>query len=310
MTFSIIVHITNRKSKIKYLFESLKKQVYKDFEVILIEQCKGDYCENVYQEYKKELKILYFNKPEAGQGYSINYGLEQASGDFFVILNPDSFLLPDYLAELQKLIERKKIDAFKGTAFLTKPGLLNKAYKFAETEFYELAGKRKYFSTVTNSGFSRKVFSNTAGILINEAGNIEEYFIRLEQKGYHVELSDEIFVLRVQVGIWKGFKEFFLLGSSVINLSYSQYFRFQFSHFLPLLLFAFLVLQISFIIFSQKLFLPALLFLFLLLFSLSLIGFWKKKSLLVGVLSSFLLLIQIAVYSVGMVSEAIRSASR
>ena len=55
--FSVIVPVYNRPQEIRELLQSLTNQVFKDFEVLIVEDGSSDSSENIVQEFAQVLKI-------------------------------------------------------------------------------------------------------------------------------------------------------------------------------------------------------------------------------------------------------------
>ena len=80
--YSIIIPVYNRPDEIKELLESLTKQAFTNFEVIIIEDGSTNTCDDIVNGYKDKLEISYYFKENSGQGFSRNYGFERAKGDY------------------------------------------------------------------------------------------------------------------------------------------------------------------------------------------------------------------------------------
>ena len=81
MKYSIIVPVFNRPEEVGELLDSLTGQLYKDFEVIIVEDGSTKRCLDVCRTYEKELNLHYYYKENSGPGQSRNYGAERAKGE-------------------------------------------------------------------------------------------------------------------------------------------------------------------------------------------------------------------------------------
>ena len=97
MKYSVIVPVYNRPDEVDELLESLCKQAFTDFEVLIIEDGSTCPCEEVCKKYEPFLDIKYLLKPNSGPGQTRNYGAERASGDYLIILDSDVVVPHDYL---------------------------------------------------------------------------------------------------------------------------------------------------------------------------------------------------------------------
>ena len=68
--YSIIIPVYNRPDELKELLESLTKQSYKDFEVIVIEDGSQRACIEEVRLFEDAFPIAYYFKENTGQGFS------------------------------------------------------------------------------------------------------------------------------------------------------------------------------------------------------------------------------------------------
>ena len=98
--FSVIVPVYNRRDEVEDLLRSLTQQTDKDFEIILVEDGSTDPCEDIALRYSSELDLRYFYKANEGRSIARNYGLEHATGKYFVFFDSDCVIPPDYFKTL------------------------------------------------------------------------------------------------------------------------------------------------------------------------------------------------------------------
>lgn len=88
---SIITPLYNGEDFIKYAVESVLKQTYKNWELIIINDCSTDNSGEIIERYAKEdtrIKILE-NKKNSGVIKTRNKGIEAASGRYIAFLDSD-----------------------------------------------------------------------------------------------------------------------------------------------------------------------------------------------------------------------------
>jgi glycosyltransferase involved in cell wall biosynthesis len=106
---TIIIPSYNSFDLINTCLTSLENQNFKDFEVIVVDDCSID---NTYEKlinYKKisNLKIKIFkNKQNVGPGLTRNNGIEKASGTYITFLDSDDYLEDNSLNLLSEMIEK------------------------------------------------------------------------------------------------------------------------------------------------------------------------------------------------------------
>ena len=115
MYFSFIIPVYNRPDEIDELLESLSKLKTENvFEVVVIEDGSTISCEHIIEKYQSKLSIAYFFKPNSGPGDSRNYGMTQAKGDYFIILDSDCIIPEDYLSKVNTSLTSEYVDCFVG----------------------------------------------------------------------------------------------------------------------------------------------------------------------------------------------------
>lgn len=92
---SVVITTRNEESVIRDLLESIKKQTYKNREIILVDNNSTDKTCEIAREYTKK---VYTKGPE--RSAQRNYGVEKAGGEYVVILDADQQLAPTTLQEV------------------------------------------------------------------------------------------------------------------------------------------------------------------------------------------------------------------
>ncbi|MFV0175492.1 glycosyltransferase family 2 protein [Empedobacter falsenii] len=102
--FTILTPTYNRAYLLKNLYESLKKQTYKNFEWLIIDDGSTDNTQAIIKTFSNEnrLNIRYFKKENGGKHTAINLGLNKALGELFFIVDSDDVLTSDSLEILNK----------------------------------------------------------------------------------------------------------------------------------------------------------------------------------------------------------------
>lgn len=110
---SIITATYNRSHFITDLLASVKRQTYKDWECLIIDDGSTDDTSNVIQPFLKgDKRFKYFQRPETynkGLPGCRNYGLDIARGNFVIFFDDDDIAHPENLSICQKELERVDI---------------------------------------------------------------------------------------------------------------------------------------------------------------------------------------------------------
>ena len=116
MRYSVIIPVYNRPDEADELLQSLTRQSFKDFEVIIVEDGSSVPCKDVAERYQNILDIHYYAKPNSGPGQTRNYGAERSRGEYLIILDSDCILPEGYFAAVEEELQKAPADAFGGPA--------------------------------------------------------------------------------------------------------------------------------------------------------------------------------------------------
>jgi glycosyltransferase involved in cell wall biosynthesis len=224
VSFSIIVPVYNRPNEINELLESLTKQDFShDFEVLIIEDGSTIKSDIIVEKYKSQLNIKYFFKENTGAGASRNFGMQRASGNYFIILDSDVIVPTEYLSEVKQTLENHFTDAFGGPdAAHESFTALQKAINYSMTSVLTTGGIRgkkqavgKFQPRSFNLGLSQKAFSETNGFSKMKNGEDIDLTFRLWKNGFETQLIEKAFVYHKRRSTIKQFfKQTFGFGTA------------------------------------------------------------------------------------------------
>ncbi len=203
LLYSIIIPVYNRPNEIDELLDSLTKQDFTDdFEVLLIEDGSTIKSNIIAEKYKNQLHLKYFFKENSGAGASRNFGMENALGTYFIILDSDVIVPEHYLSEVKKGLDTKYTDAFGGPdAAHVSFTPLQKAINYAMTSMLTTGGIRgkkqafgKFQPRSFNFGVSKLAFVKTNGFSNLKIGEDIDLTFRLWENGFDTQLISNAFV--------------------------------------------------------------------------------------------------------------------
>lgn len=104
---SVILPVYNVEDYLHYAMDSLEKQTYKNFEIILVNDGSTDNSGKLCDEYsEKYSNVKVFHKENGGLSDARNFGVQKAKGEFITFLDPDDYL-EAYSLELLAGIQEK-----------------------------------------------------------------------------------------------------------------------------------------------------------------------------------------------------------
>lgn len=191
-TYSIIIPVYNRPDEIADLLQSLVKQTYVHFEVVIVEDGSSICCKDIVDRYVGRLTIRYYYIDNCGPGKARNYGVQHSVGEYIIILDSDCILPATYLEQVHDSYKRYGADAFGG-ADKAHPSFSNiqKAVSYAMTSFLTtggIRGNRKKLDTFYprsfNMGMRRDVYLALGGFSSMRYGEDIDFSIRILEGGY------------------------------------------------------------------------------------------------------------------------------
>lgn len=213
LSFSFIIPVYNRPDEIKELLESFLHQTIADYEIVIIEDGSTLSSEEVINAFKDQLHISYYQKPNSGPGDSRNYGMKRAKGNYYIVLDSDCILPPQYLEEVKKSLQDDYVDCYGGPdAAHASFSLVQKAINYAMTSVLTTGGIRgnktavdKFQPRSFNMGISKSTFEDVGGYGNIHPGEDPDLTIRIWNHGYRTKLIPEAFVYHKRRIDWNKF---------------------------------------------------------------------------------------------------------
>ena len=111
--FSIIIPCYNSWRFMKRGLSSLERQIFKDFEVIFVDDCSTDDTYSKLQNYQEQSAlnvVLLRNRQNVGPGESRNYAISQAKGKYLLFMDSDDWYEINLLQEVYSEIKEHLAD--------------------------------------------------------------------------------------------------------------------------------------------------------------------------------------------------------
>lgn len=227
MFYSIVIPTFKRADEVVECLESLTKQSYKHFEVILADGTPGESIEKHIEKYKSVLELHFLYEEYLGVSEARNIGATVAKGDYFIFLDSDCIFPVNYLAQVEQSLNTNYLDEFGGpdaahSSFTT----LQKAISYTMTSILTTGGIRgqkkhvgQFHPRGFNMGISRKAFETVGGYSTFKCGEDIELSIRIIKAGFKVDLIPEAFVYHKRRSTLKQFyHQVFRFGAARINI--------------------------------------------------------------------------------------------
>lgn len=240
--FSAIIPLYNRPQEIDELLDSLTRQTYTAFEVLVIEDGSTRDARQLVEGYRERLDVHYYVKPNAGQGFARNFGFERAKGDYFVIFDSDCLIPADYFANVAAALTSRWLDAYGGPDAAHESFTpVQKAISYAMTSPFTTGGIRgnrkhvgQFHPRSFNMGVSRNVWEQVGGFKLTRLGEDIEYSIRIHTAGFRIGLIHEAVVYhKRRTDFSQFYKQLHFFGRARINIYKHFPTELKLVHFFP-----------------------------------------------------------------------------
>lgn len=238
---SIIVPVYNRPDEVSELLESLSIQTDKDFEVLIVEDGSSLKCDEVCRAYEGKLDLHYYFKPNSGRSETRNYGMDRASGNYFIIFDSDCIMPSEYIKTVKRYLNEDYVDCYGGPdAADSSFNDMQKAISYAMTSMLTTGGIRgatknvnKFSPRSFNMGISKEVYEKIGGYK-NMIGEDIDLSFRIKEAGFKTRLFPEARVYhKRRVDLKKFFRQVNTFGKARILLNTLHPGTLKLVHMLP-----------------------------------------------------------------------------
>lgn len=165
MLISIIIPVFNSAKYLRRCIESVKKQSYSRWELILVNDGSTDESGSICEEFSKsDSRIRVLHKSNGGVSSARNLGLNYISGDWVTFIDSDDEMLQYALESYVRVIEHD-IDIIRGGFERVKSNRTfaiscNNIKSHIKEEIIRLCDQTRYETYLWNSCFRVKILKN------------------------------------------------------------------------------------------------------------------------------------------------------
>ncbi len=116
---SVLIPLYNKERDIRETLQSVLRQTFSDFEIIIINDGSTDASEKVVQSIS-DTRITLINKKNEGVAKTRNFGVEKATTNFIVFLDADDYWYPNHLENIHSIISKYPRAYWYATAYEKK----------------------------------------------------------------------------------------------------------------------------------------------------------------------------------------------
>ncbi len=144
---SVIIPIYNVEQYLRECLDSVLNQTLCDIELVCVNDGSTDSSLKILEEYSaKDKRIKIIDKPNSGYGHSMNVGLDNASGEYVGIVEPDDYVKNNMFETLYKKAKELDLDIIKSDFYrFTGSGENLKLY------YNKLDGSEQYYNKIIDT---------------------------------------------------------------------------------------------------------------------------------------------------------------
>ncbi|WP_165370583.1 glycosyltransferase family 2 protein [Hymenobacter persicinus] len=130
--FSIVVPCYNRADIVRETVQTILKQEYADFELILVDDGSRDNTREVVAQIT-DPRVRYFYKENGERGAARNYGAQQARGQYINFFDSDDEMYPNHLRVVKEFLDQQGLVEVVHTGYERLDGqdrVISEMYEF------------------------------------------------------------------------------------------------------------------------------------------------------------------------------------
>lgn len=119
---SVIVPVYNVEQYLIRCVDSIRRQTYKNLEIILVDDGSPDRCPEMCEQIKAlDSRVKVVHKKNGGLGFARNSGLDTATGEYVVFIDSDDWISEDHIENLYRAANDTSADAVIGSHTTAAP---------------------------------------------------------------------------------------------------------------------------------------------------------------------------------------------
>jgi len=196
MNVSVVMASCNPQyDLLKLAIQSVICQTYKDFELIVVDDGSEFPIEPIVKAFFVDNRIKVLRITNSGLGAALNYGIQQARGQYIARLDDDDLMLPERLEKQVTFLESHPEVSCVGTWFYDKNGnkyYPHRAYPTEHDEIVQSLLKFRFSLAHTTLLFRRHAFDAIGGYRIQRGGQDLDLELQLGTVGRLANIPERL----------------------------------------------------------------------------------------------------------------------
>lgn len=189
---SVIIPVYNGEAFLSETIESVFKQTYQNFEIIIIDDGSTDKSGEICQSFGDS--VSYFYQNNCGAGQARNNGFKKSNGDFVAFLDTDDYWLPTKLEKQVAVLQaNQEFDAVTGQVL----NVLQSDWKLKQSLAEKSAQEMRVGFLPSAFMIRREAFLKVGDFVTDtKIGEVIDWFIRVKEVQLKVEVLPDLLVWR------------------------------------------------------------------------------------------------------------------
>lgn len=195
---SIIVPVHNGEKTLETCLDSLVKQDFKDYAIIIVDNNSNDNTKNIIGRFLNNFSnIKYVFESRLGRGYSRNAGIEASNTDIVAMIDADCIAPENWLAEITKPIREGRELVVSGFQKDFINNYWSTMRQNDDWRFIESKIKNNYIDHLDTKNFAIDGNLLRSMKFNPDISNYEdwEFFLRLKKQGIKIKFLPELLVV-------------------------------------------------------------------------------------------------------------------
>lgn len=160
---SVVIPVYNGAAYIKDTLDSLQRQTFRDFELIVVDGLSKDNTLEIVREHPLKADLIISEKDE-GMYDALRKGLDKASGKYLCYINADDRLLPYTLEKVVKKFSKGEYDiVFGDVNYISETGDIAYTYKGVNLSAAAIRKLRRVPFAQQSSFWTRDIYQQKGG---------------------------------------------------------------------------------------------------------------------------------------------------
>lgn len=199
---SIIVPIYNSEKYLEKCIDSILKQEFQEFELVLINDGSSDLSDIICKKYQTHPKVRYYSNENKGCSYTRNFGIIKAKSQYITFVDSDDYIMPQMYKMMYEKIKSEKLDYLVcGICYYNQE---NKQMKTVQPKFnkakWDYLSSEMLLESPVNKIFKRKILLDNNIFFPEDIHSGEDlnfcfkYFLYSKAPGY---LNKSLYIYRL-----------------------------------------------------------------------------------------------------------------